>query len=162
MGGTDVDTKRIVRGSIVLGTVVLLLVAAACGGDGGDAANGGTAETASTGGDTGRYGGGGDDGGGGDGGGGDGGGEDGGAGASTVQANNFAFDPAELEIAPGENLTLKNGNANTPHTFTIDGSDVDVELAPLAEEEATIDLEPGTYDFFCRLHPQMEGTLTVT
>ncbi|HYG72575.1 MAG TPA: cupredoxin domain-containing protein, partial [Actinomycetota bacterium] len=106
-----------------------------------------------TGDDTGRYGGGGDEGGG---------GQDEGAGASTVQANNFAFDPAELEIASGDNLTLRNGNANTPHTFTVDGSDVDVELAPLAEEEATIDLEPGTYDFFCRLHPQMEGTLTVT
>jgi plastocyanin len=156
-----VNAKRIARGSIVIGTVALLLAAAACGGDGdNDAADGGTpaatgatAETGSTGNDTGRYGGGGD--------GGDG-GEDEGAGASTVQANNFAFDPAELEIASGDNLTLRNGNANTPHTFTVDGSDVDVELAPLAEEEATIDLEPGTYDFFCRLHPQMEGTLTVT
>ena len=155
------NAKRIARGSIVIGTVALLLAAAACGGDGdNDAADGGTpaatgatAETGSTGNDTGRYGGGGD--------GGDG-GEDEGAGASTVQANNFAFDPVELEIAPGEDLTLKNGNANTPHTFTIDGTDVDVELAPLAEEQATIDLERGTYDFFCRLHPQMEGTLTVT
>ena len=152
------EAKRIARGSIVIGTVVLLLAAAACGGDGdNDAAGGGTSAatgaTAATGGDTGRYGGGGDEGGG---------GQDEGAGASTVQANNFAFDPAELEIASGDNLTLRNGNANTPHTVTIDGSDVDVELAPLAEEEATIDLEPGTYAFFCRLHPQMEGTLTVT
>ncbi|HYG72276.1 MAG TPA: hypothetical protein VEC15_08315, partial [Actinomycetota bacterium] len=113
------DTKRIARGSIVIGTVVLLLAAAACGGDGdSDAADGGTsvatgatAETGSTGDDTDRYGGGGDEGGG---------GQDEGAGASTVQANNFAFDPTELEIAPGEDLTLKNGNANTPHTFTID------------------------------------------
>lgn len=160
MGGTDVDTERIARGSIVIGAVMLLLVAASCGGDGDNdptddgatAATGATAETGSTGDDTGRYGGGGDGGG----------GEDEGGGASTVQANNFAFDPAELEIAPGENLTLKNGNANTPHTFTIDGTDVDVELAPLAEEDATIDLEPGTYDFFCRLHPDMQGTLTVT
>ncbi len=154
------DAKRIARRSIVIGTVVLLLAAAACGGGGdNDAAGRGTSAatgaTAATGDDTGRYGGGEDEGGGGEDEGGDG-------GASTVQANNFAFDPAELEIASGENLTLKNGNANTPHTFTIDGSDVDVELAPLAEEEATIDLEPGTYDFFCRLHPQMEGTLTVT
>jgi plastocyanin len=147
---------------ILMGAVVLLVVAAACGGgDDGNAAadDGGTTSTATTAGtgptgdDSGRYGGGDD---------GDEGEDGGGNGAATVQANNFAFHPADVEITAGEDLTLKNGNANTPHTFTVDGTDVDVELAPLAEEEATIDLEPGSYDFFCRLHPDMQGTLIVT
>ncbi|MGZ8626071.1 MAG: cupredoxin domain-containing protein [Actinomycetota bacterium] len=145
---------------------VVLPVAAACGEDdpapaaGGDTAGGTTAETGVTGatpatgsaGDDGMAGyrdpgGGGDDGGGGD---------------VDVQANNFSFDPAELEFGSGEDITVKNGNANTPHTFTVDGTDVDVQLGPLESKETTLDLDPGTYDFHCELHPQMTGTLTIT
>ena len=156
---------RSVRWRILASAVALLLLAAACGEEGGDAGSGDTdptAATASTG-DTDRddgyaYGGGedreDDDGAGGD--------DDGGESVATsVQANNFSFDPTELEIASGEDLTVKNGNANTPHTFTVDGTEVDVELAPLASEELTIDLDPGEYGFLCRFHPEMTGTLTV-
>lgn len=78
-----------------------------------------------------------------------------------VQANNFAFDPAELEFEAGEDILVKNGNANTPHTFTVDGTDVEVELDPLEEAELTLDLDPGTYGFRCEFHPQMTGTLTI-
>jgi len=80
----------------------------------------------------------------------------------TVQANNFAFDPTEASVESGEDLYLKNGNANTPHTFTVEGTDIDVELAPLANDEVKVDLDPGTYEFHCRFHAQMTGTLTVT
>jgi plastocyanin len=93
-----------------------------------------------------------------------GGGNDAGGGASTkidVQANNFSFDPAELEFEAGEDIHVKNGNANTPHTFTVDGTDIDVQLGPLEEADVTLDLDPGAYDFHCELHPQMTGTLTI-
>jgi plastocyanin len=146
---------------------VVLLVAAACGEDdpdptaAGDTA-GTTAETGATGAtpSTGSTGGGdmpgyGDAAGGGDDGGGDGDGID-------VQANNFSFDPAELEFESGEDIHVKNGNANTPHTFTVDGTDIDVQLGPLEEADVTLDLDPGAYDFHCELHPQMTGTLTIS
>ena len=91
-----------------------------------------------------------------------GGGGDGGGGSKVdVQANNFSFDPAELEFEAGEDILVKNGNANTPHTFTVDGTDVEVELDPLEEAELTLDLDPGTYGFHCEFHPQMTGTLTI-
>jgi plastocyanin len=138
-----------------LATAVFLL--AACGGDGaGDTAAGGTEPTGATAEDDamGGYGTGGNDTGG-----------DTGAGGGTaagLQANNFSFDPTELDVAAGSELEVRNGNASTPHTFTVDGTDVDVELAPLASESVTIDLDPGKYDFACRFHPQMTGTLAVT
>jgi plastocyanin len=93
-----------------------------------------------------------------------GGGDDGGGGSGAkidVQANNFSFDPAELEFEAGEDIHVKNGNANTPHTFTVDGTDIDVRLDPLEEAEVTLDLDPGAYDFHCEFHPQMTGTLTI-
>lgn len=83
-------------------------------------------------------------------------------GAVTVQANNFSFDPSELEVASGTTIEVRNGNASTPHTFTVLDTDIDVELGGLESETVAIDLDPGTYDFKCRFHPQMTGTLTVT
>ncbi|MGH2635167.1 MAG: cupredoxin domain-containing protein, partial [Actinomycetota bacterium] len=107
--------------------------------------------------DTGGYG---DAGGGGD----DSDGDDSGGGGGPdidVQANNFAFSPTEVEIEAGEDIHVKNGNANTPHTFTVDGTDIDLQLDPQEVEEARIDLDPGNYDFRCAIHAQMTGTLTV-
>ena len=155
------------RGRVLALVFLVALVAAACGGDAddtpssGDAAGvtaGASSSTGSTD-DAGRYGGSGDETG-------TTGADHGGMGASgdgaTVQANNFSFDPSDVEVGSGEDLSLRNGNGNTPHTFTVDGADIDVELAPLATDEVTVDLDGGSYDFRCRFHPEMTGTLTVT
>ena len=124
---------RISRSSRVLALTMLVgLVAAACGGDGNDAATpdqnatGATATGASgsTGDDAGRYGGMGEDETGATGGRGDDGAS---SDAPVVQANNFSFDPSELEVASGSTITVKNGNANTPHTFTVEDTDIDIE-----------------------------------
>ncbi len=90
-------------------------------------------------------------------------GETGVAGA-TVSLNNFLFQPADLEVASGTELEVVNANSRTPHTFTVVGEDVDVELAPLTSETTAIDLPPGVYDVICRFHQAqaMTGTLTVT
>ncbi|MCI0635172.1 MAG: cupredoxin domain-containing protein [Actinobacteria bacterium] len=67
-------------------------------------------------------------------------------------------------MASGADLEVENANSRTPHTFTVVGEDVDVELAPLTSETTTIDLPPGTYDVICRFHQElgMTGTMTVT
>lgn len=157
---------------LVAALAAVLLLGAACANDdgtepsGGDTGSGGTtAATGATGatGDT-MGGGGKDTAGYGDAGGGEDDSEGDGAaeGEITLQANNYAFDPAEIEVRSGEEISVKNGNANTPHTFTVDGTDIDLELSPLDVEDTTIDLEPGSYAFHCRFHAQMTGTMTVT
>jgi len=80
----------------------------------------------------------------------------------ALTADNFAFSPTAIEVKSGDEIYIENANAETPHTFTIDGTDVDVELTPGEVSEATIDLDPGTYDFHCRFHASMTGTITVT
>lgn len=79
----------------------------------------------------------------------------------TLQALNFSFSPATLEVAAGDEITIENAAADTPHTFTVDGTDLDVELSPGDTASATIDLDAGDYEFRCRFHGQMTGTLTV-
>jgi hypothetical protein len=52
----------------------------------------------------------------------------------------------------------------TPHTFTVQGTKIDVTNDGGASQDVTIDLKPGTYPFLCRFHQSlgMTGTLVVT
>jgi cytochrome c oxidase subunit 2 len=133
------------RSHAMIALAALLLIGAACGSDDdtGGTPTGGGGASPTTGGA----------------------GEDDGASGSaavTVQVNNFLFAPSDIEVAAGSEIEVKNGNANTPHTFTVEGTDVDLELSPMDSEDLTIDLDPGSYDVICRFHGQMTATLTVT
>ena len=66
-----------------------------------------------------------------------------------------------LSVATGSTVDLDNKDT-VEHTFTVDGQDVDVDIQPSATATATIDLPAGSYDFHCKIHPNMTGTLTVT
>lgn len=153
-------TESRMRSRAMIALAALLLLGAACGSDdgaGGPYGGGGASPTSGGG----AAGGGEDDGSGEDNGGGE---DDGGGGSAavTVQVNNFLFAPSNIEVAAGSEIEVKNGNANTPHTFTVEGTDIDLELSPTDSEDVTIDLDPGSYDVICRFHGQMSATLTVT
>ena len=146
----------------------ILLLAAACGGSGGGEDSGGAGAAAGSMQGGGYYGGGGlgtetgptaPTGATGDA------GEAGAGGASlSVALNNYLFDPARIEVESGATIDLQNANANTPHTFTVRGTEIDVSLEPLTSDSAVIDLDPGSYTVICRLHTSfdMEAQLTVT
>ena len=74
-------------------------------------------------------------------------------GAVAVDAVDFAFDRTFLKGGAGSvEVTVTNAGA-APHTFTVDGQDVDVHLAPGAEKTVTVQVagtEPVV--FYCRLH----------
>jgi plastocyanin len=80
----------------------------------------------------------------------------------TVTATNFAFTPPNPTVAAGETITFTDAHPSTPHSFTVDGTDIDEVASAGAPVDIVIDLDPGEYDFFCRFHSQMQGTLTVT
>jgi len=81
----------------------------------------------------------------------------------TVTISDFAFDPDCLTARAAQSIAIVNEDA-TNHTFTIDGTMVDVTI-PAGEtfngEPVSGVLEPGTYDFHCTIHPSMTGTITV-
>jgi plastocyanin len=158
---------RDVRMRVLVGLAALSVLAVACGGDANDAAGGptGTSPTAATGAtDSGDDPGGGSLYGGSD-------GMTGATGATgakdadvSVSLNNYLFDPGTLKVGSGDLVAVRNGNARTPHTFTVVGEDVDLELAPLTTETVKIDLAPGTYQLICRFHESlgMKATLKVS
>lgn len=156
---------RIARWSVA--TVVLVVLGTACASSssttpGGSGSGGGNPVATSPGSSSGGGGGGYGQGGYGSGGGGGGGG--GGASALTVTQANYTFSPSTFTVASGDTITVKNGTPGTPHTFTIDGQNVDVTVSPATSQDVKIDLPPGTYPFFCRFHQAsgMTGTLKVT
>jgi plastocyanin len=82
----------------------------------------------------------------------------------SVALNNYLFDPARIEVESGATIEVRNANANTPHTFTVRGTEIDVSLEPLTSDTAVIDLDPGSYTVLCKLHTSfdMAAELTVT
>jgi plastocyanin len=81
--------------------------------------------------------------------------------ADAVRLEDFVFEPDCLSAAPGDRVRLDNvGEA--PHTFTVEGTDVDVDV-PAGEtgEASLVGVGPGTYAVTCTYHPQMTATLAV-
>ena len=85
-------------------------------------------------------------------------------GATTrVALEDFRFDPADFTVAAGTDLELDN-EGEAPHTFTVQGQQIDVEVAAGENGSATIGLPAGDYEVICRFHQGqgMVATMTVT
>jgi plastocyanin len=85
------------------------------------------------------------------------------SGEATVKLEDFEFSPKTLDVASGATISLEN-EGQAPHTFTIDGQGVDEEVEAGDGSSISLNLAPGTYDFYCRFHKAqgMTGTLTVS
>jgi plastocyanin len=83
------------------------------------------------------------------------------AGGSAVDIRNFAYLPPNLTVASGGSITWTNRD-DVAHTVSADdGSSFDGTVAPGATVTFTAGA-PGTYTYFCRFHPFMKGSLTVS
>jgi plastocyanin len=136
---------------VIIGALVgvLALAAAGCGGDGDDggSASATTVDTETTAAPetTAAAGGGGED-------------------EFQLTAADFAWDTTSLEMASGAEVRVEVTNADTvQHSFTFDEASVDEVVA--AGEDATVSFTApaaGSYEFRCRFHGSMTGTVTVT
>jgi plastocyanin len=81
-------------------------------------------------------------------------------GTSEIGITNFAFDPTTVEITVGTTVTWTN-NDGVPHTATGMVGEFDTgTIAPGASASFTFDA-PGTYNYYCQIHPSMQGTVIV-
>ena len=85
-----------------------------------------------------------------------------GPGAVQAAIANFAFDPATIDASVGDVVTWTN-NDTTGHTATVDSDQTCTTetLAPGASGGIQFNL-PGSYPFFCKIHPNMTGTVEVS
>ncbi len=80
---------------------------------------------------------------------------------TTVELADFTFRPDCLSADAGATITLDN-TGDAPHTFTVTGTDVDLEVDAGTSVDASLSgVDPGTYAVTCTFHPQMEATLTI-
>ncbi len=81
----------------------------------------------------------------------------------TLTAADFSFEPDTVTAGAGDTIELSN-EGESPHNLQAEEADLDEDVD--AGETVSIDLadvEPGTYDFICKFHPEdMTGTLEIT
>ena len=79
-----------------------------------------------------------------------------------VMIDNFSFSPAAVTVAAGTRVTWTNRD-DIPHTVTDAATPRAMRSAPLdtGDSFAFTFAMPGTYAYFCSLHPHMQGTVTV-
>jgi plastocyanin len=79
-----------------------------------------------------------------------------------VTIGNFTFEPTTLTVPPGTELTWVNKD-DVPHIVIGTDGDSPIKSHPLDTDDrysVTI-TKPGTYKYFCSMHPHMTGTIIV-
>jgi plastocyanin len=81
-----------------------------------------------------------------------------------LTASGFAWDKTSLEMAAGSEVKVEVTNDDSAdHSFTFEDASVDQTVA--AGEDATVTFTApaaGSYEFRCKFHAAMTGTVTVT
>jgi plastocyanin len=82
---------------------------------------------------------------------------------SDITARDFAFDPSEVTLEAGREVTIVLTNEDdAEHNITVEDLDVDEDAEGGETGQATVTPDAGSYDFHCKYHPnQMTGTITV-
>jgi plastocyanin len=81
---------------------------------------------------------------------------------AKVNIDNFSFSPAQITVAAGTKVTWDNRD-DIPHTVTDAAEPRAFKSPPLDTGDAFsfVFSAPGTYHYFCSLHPHMQGTVVV-
>jgi plastocyanin len=79
-----------------------------------------------------------------------------------VTIDNFSFNPARITVAAGSKVIWTNRD-DIPHTVTDAADPKAFRSSPLDTGDAFSHVfsTPGTYRYFCSLHPHMQGTVVV-
>ena len=80
-----------------------------------------------------------------------------------VEVGDFYFSPRIINVSEGQEIILRVTNTGDyPHTLTIDGLGVDVNVGPGETVEVSFTaLDAGEYEVYCRYHPRMTGVIRV-
>lgn len=78
----------------------------------------------------------------------------------AVDINDHAFDPGQLNIAPGTRVMFIN-NDTEPHTATTDNGLFDTGVLEPGDSSWVLFEGAGTVTYHCELHPDMKGSIVV-
>jgi len=82
--------------------------------------------------------------------------------AATVEIDNFNFKPRELTVKVGATVTWANHD-DVPHTATGKGKspEFDSKMLDTDDKFSFTFKKPGTYAYYCKVHPHMTATIVV-
>lgn len=83
--------------------------------------------------------------------------------ALMVSIKDYTFNPATVTVKQGTKVTWTNDDASIPHTVT--GDDRVGPSSGMLGKGDTYEYmftTPGTFTYYCNVHPSMHGTVVVT
>jgi len=81
-------------------------------------------------------------------------------GVTQLNIQNFAYQPANIQVRAGTTVTWTNQD-NVPHSVTFKNGMKDSGLLNQGQSLSYIFNTPGTYQYYCTVHPNMVATVTV-
>jgi plastocyanin len=83
------------------------------------------------------------------------------ASGTTVKIDNFSFGPATITIPAGTTVTWTN-NDDVPHVVTSDDNKMFKSKALDTDDRFSFTFtKPGTYNYYCAIHPKMTAKIVV-
>src|SRR4249920_778806 len=80
---------------------------------------------------------------------------------NKIEIRDFAFSPQSLIVKSGEKITWVNRD-DEPHTVVSVDKQFKKSPALDTDQEFTVTAgAPGTYTYYCSVHPKMTGTIVV-
>jgi amicyanin len=77
-----------------------------------------------------------------------------------VKIDNFTYNPPQLTVKAGTTVTWVNHD-DIPHTATSKTGAFKSKVLDTDEKFSFTFATPGSYPYFCALHPHMTGTIVV-
>src|SRR5450755_2914595 len=78
----------------------------------------------------------------------------------TIHIKDFKYNPTPVSIHAGDRVTFVNDD-DEAHTATSDDKSFDSEGLDSGGAWQHVFTKPGTYNYFCELHPYMKATIVV-
>jgi plastocyanin len=82
------------------------------------------------------------------------------AASMEVKIDNFSFGPAAITVPAGTTVTWTNRD-DIPHTVVSDDKVFKSKVLDTDEKFSYTFSKPGTYPYFCSVHPKMTGKVIV-
>jgi plastocyanin len=79
---------------------------------------------------------------------------------ATVTIDNFSFSPATITLPMATTVRWTNAD-DIPHTVVSDDKTFKSKVLDTDEQFAYTFTKPGTYSYFCSIHPKMTGKIVV-
>lgn len=80
--------------------------------------------------------------------------------SAEIKIDNFSFSPKTLTVKAGTTITWTNGD-DIPHTVVAEDQNFKSKVLDTDQKFTFTASKPGTYTYYCSIHPKMTGTVVV-